>query len=99
MNTEKSSLSLKIVLRLVVLALLVLTLRTLTGFAEERRAIKFPGTASLPFSDGVIAGNTLYVAGQEGTDDQANSRPAESAPKRQAALANIENRSRRPVST
>ena len=42
----------------------------LTAFAQERRAIKLPGSEGLPFSDGVIAGDTLYVAGQEGTDEK-----------------------------
>jgi 2-iminobutanoate/2-iminopropanoate deaminase len=63
---------------------------TLTGFAEERRAIKLPGTAGLPFSDGVIAGDTLYVAGQEGIDDQGKLVTSGIGPETQAALANIE---------
>ena len=68
MNTEKSSLSLaQIVLALAVLVLFV-SAGTLTGFAQERRVVKLPGTATLPFSDGVIAGDTLYVAGEEGID-------------------------------
>ena len=75
MTKHKSSLPLKHIL----VGLFVFTLfaqaATLTAFAEERRAIKFPGTEGLPFSDGVIAGNTLYVAGQEGTDDQGKLAP------------------------
>jgi 2-iminobutanoate/2-iminopropanoate deaminase len=95
MTTKRSSLSLThIVLRLFVFALLVVVLFTPTGtpaaFAEERRAIKFPGTTGLPFSDGVIAGNTLYVAGQEGTDDQGKLAPGGISAETQAALANIE---------
>lgn len=27
-------------------------------------------TQNLPFSDGIVAGNTLYVAGQQGTDSK-----------------------------
>src|SRR5882724_7160142 len=58
----------------IVLALFVLILFAQTGalpaFAEERRVVKLPGTETLPFSDGVIAGDTLYVAGQEGIDDK-----------------------------
>ncbi|MGZ4730806.1 MAG: RidA family protein [Terriglobales bacterium] len=90
MNTKKSSLSLAhIVLGLFVFVLLAHS-GTLTAFAEERRAIKFPGTAGLPFSDGVIAGNTLYVAGQEGIDDQGKLAPGGIGTETQAALANIE---------
>ena len=38
----------------------------------------------------MIAGNTLYVAGQEGTDDQGKLAPGGIAAETQAALANIE---------
>jgi len=35
----------------------------------EKRAINPPGTAEgLPFSNGILVGNTLYVAGQEGLE-------------------------------
>jgi 2-iminobutanoate/2-iminopropanoate deaminase len=37
--------------------------------AQEHKAISLSTTRGLPFSDGVLAGNTLYIAGQEGTDD------------------------------
>lgn len=36
----------------------------------QRRAINLPGSVEgLPFSNGILAGNTLYVAGQEGITD------------------------------
>ena len=38
-------------------------------FSQEHKAINLSPARGLPFSDGVIAGNTMYVAGQEGTDD------------------------------
>ena len=38
--------------------------------AQEHKAFSVSGNKNLPFSDGILAGNTLYVAGQEGTDDQ-----------------------------
>lgn len=38
--------------------------------AQEHRAVNLPGASqNLPFSDGIVAGNTLYVAGQQGTGD------------------------------
>ncbi len=49
-----------------------LTLAALTAFvtlgsaSAQNRAIGF--TAGNPFSDGFVAGNTLYVAGQQGPD-------------------------------
>ena len=39
---------------------------TLGGAFAQNRAIGF--TRGMPFSDGVVAGNTLYVAGQQGPD-------------------------------
>jgi 2-iminobutanoate/2-iminopropanoate deaminase len=90
MNTEKSSFSLaQIVSVLAVLALLA-PAATLTGFAEERRVVKLPGTASLPFSDGVIAGDTLYVAGQEGIDANGKLVPGGIGAESKTALARIE---------
>jgi 2-iminobutanoate/2-iminopropanoate deaminase len=58
--------------------------------AQDKRVIKLPGTEGLPFSDGVIAGSTLYIAGQEGTDDKGKLAAGGIAAEAQAALANIE---------
>lgn len=41
---------------------------TLGSASAQNRAIGF--TSGMPFSDGVVAGNTLYVAGQQGPDSQ-----------------------------
>jgi 2-iminobutanoate/2-iminopropanoate deaminase len=57
--------------------------------AQQRRAIKLSGTEGLPFSDGVLVGNTLYVAGQEGTDDKGKLPAGGISPETQAALENI----------
>ena len=85
MNTGSSSLSLaRIVFGLIIIA------GSLLCLAQERRVIKFTGTEGLPFSDGVIAGDTLYVAGQEGTDDKGKLAAGGIGPETQAALANIE---------
>ena len=69
---------------------LVIIAGSLLCLAQERRVIKFPGTEGLPFSDGVIAGDTLYVAGQEGTDDKGKLATGGIGPETEAALANIE---------
>ena len=63
----------------------------LTVVAQERRALKLSGSEGLPFSDGVIAGDTLYVAGQEGTDEKGKLAAGGTSAETQAALANIEN--------
>ncbi len=56
----------------------LIALLLLAGFAavpvclaQEHKAINVSSNRNLPFSDGVVAGNTLYIAGQEGTDDQS----------------------------
>jgi 2-iminobutanoate/2-iminopropanoate deaminase len=54
-----------------------------------KRVINPPGTAEgLPFSNGILAGSTLYVAGQEGLD-HGKLRPGGIGPETQAALENI----------
>jgi len=58
--------------------------------AQERKAINLSPTRGLPFSDGVIAGNTLYVAGQEGTDESNKLVAGGIAAETKAALDNIE---------
>lgn len=88
MNTEKSGLPLvRIVLSLFVLVLLA---GAQAGSAEERRVVKLPGTANLPFSDGVIAGDTLYVAGQEGIDENGKLVPGGIGAESKATLARID---------
>lgn len=42
-----------------------------------RRAINLPGKPDLPFSDGILAGNTLYLAGRLGLDPKTGKPPAE----------------------
>jgi 2-iminobutanoate/2-iminopropanoate deaminase len=59
-------------------------------YAQEHKAIPAPGNRNLPFSDGIVAGNTLYVAGQEGTDDQGKLAAGGITPETKAALENIQ---------
>jgi 2-iminobutanoate/2-iminopropanoate deaminase len=58
--------------------------------AQEHKAINLSPARGLPFSDGVIAGNTLYVAGQEGTDESNKLVAGGIAAETKTALANIE---------
>jgi 2-iminobutanoate/2-iminopropanoate deaminase len=48
------------------LATAVIALVTLGSASAQNKAIGF--TKGMPFSDGFVAGNTLYVAGQQGPD-------------------------------
>lgn len=50
----------------------------LHGDSPERRAVNLPGrTVQAPFSDGVVAGDTLYIAGKIGLDPKTGKPPAE----------------------
>ena len=59
------------------------------GFAQERKAINLTPAKGLPFSDGILAGNTLYVAGQEGADDSGTLAAGGIGPETTAALDNV----------
>lgn len=61
-----------------------------TGYAQERKAINLSPARGLPFSDAIVAGNTLYIAGQEGTDDSDKLVTGGIGPETKAVLANIE---------
>lgn len=48
------------------------------GKVAGRRVINLPSrNANLPFSDGVMAGNTLYLAGRLGIDPKTNQVPSD----------------------
>ena len=57
--------------------------------AQEHKAINLSNAKGLPFSDGIVAGNTLYVAGQEGSDDAGKLAAGGIGPETKAALDNI----------
>jgi len=59
-------------------------------YAQDRKAINLAPAKGLPFSDGVLAGNTLYIAGQEGTDDAGKLAQGGIAPETKTALDNVE---------
>src|SRR5512140_2687029 len=90
MKTEKSRFPVQQLVLALFVVVLFLQLGAQTSSAEERRVVKLPGTANLPFSDGVIAGNTLYVAGQEGIDDNGKLVTGGIGAESKATLARIE---------
>ena len=59
-------------------------------YSQDRRAVNLAPARGLPFSDGIVAGNTLYVAGQEGTDDSGKLAAGGIGPETKVALENIE---------
>jgi 2-iminobutanoate/2-iminopropanoate deaminase len=58
--------------------------------AQERKVINLAPARGLPFNDGIVAGNTLYVAGQEGTDESGKLAAGGIGPETTAALDNIQ---------
>jgi 2-iminobutanoate/2-iminopropanoate deaminase len=60
------------------------------GYSQEHKAVNLSPTRGLPFSDGVVAGNTLYIAGQEGTDASDKLVAGGVGPETTAALENIQ---------
>jgi reactive intermediate/imine deaminase len=67
---------------IVLAALLVLGILTISGLSSEpaaqaaRKVIDLPGkTAQAPFSDAILTGNTLYLAGRIGLDPKTGKAP------------------------
>src|SRR5271170_7436135 len=82
-------LSARVVLSALVMALCV-SLGSYRAEGQARKAVNLSASKDLPFSDGIIAGNTLYVAGQEGTDDSGKLAAGGIGPETAAALDNIQ---------
>ena len=67
--------------RIIAIALLLSTVAVVLlaqpkGAPERMRAINPPGTPQgLPFSNGLLVGNTLYVAGEQGADANGKAQP------------------------
>jgi 2-iminobutanoate/2-iminopropanoate deaminase len=59
-------------------------------YGQDRRAINLSPARGLPFSDGIVVGNTLYLAGQEGTDDSGKLAAGGIGPETTATLDNIQ---------
>jgi len=75
--------------RLPVVCLFLTALSCQFCLSQEHTAINLSPARGLPFSDGIIAGNTMYVAGQEGTDDAGKLASGGIGPETKAALDNI----------
>jgi len=57
---------------------------------QEHKAINLAPERGLPFNDGIVAGDTLYIAGQEGTNDSGKLAEGGIGPETSAALDNIQ---------
>jgi 2-iminobutanoate/2-iminopropanoate deaminase len=58
--------------------------------AQQHKPINLGSTHGLPFSDGMLVGNTLYVAGQEGDDAAGQLVTGGITAETRVALANVE---------
>jgi 2-iminobutanoate/2-iminopropanoate deaminase len=56
----------------------------------QHKAVNLSSANNLPFSDGIVAGNTLYVAGQQGLDASGKLVPGGIGPETKATLETIE---------
>ena len=83
-------------MRLTRLFISALTISIILGCAvqqshgQERKAINLSPARGLPFSDGIVAGNTLYIAGTEGSDASDKLVAGGIGPETTAALENIQ---------
>jgi len=60
------------------------------GHAQEHHAVNLSSARGLPYNDGIVAGNTLYIAGQEGADDSDKLVAGGIAAETKAALENVQ---------
>jgi 2-iminobutanoate/2-iminopropanoate deaminase len=61
-----------------------------SSYAQQHKAINLSNANNLPFSDGIIAGHTLYIAGQQGLDASGKLVSGGIGPETKAALETIE---------
>ena len=73
---------------LVVFCATVLLIGSSFGQGQEKHVI--PGPKGLPFSDGIAVGNTLYIAGQQGTGKDGKLATGGIGAETEATLRNVE---------
>jgi 2-iminobutanoate/2-iminopropanoate deaminase len=77
----------KHMLRRVVLPLAFLLSGAISAYCQQKEVV--PGPKTLPYSDGIVVGNTLYIAGQTGEDENRRIVNRGIGPETQAALGNL----------
>lgn len=70
--------------------LMLLLLGASNGLAQHRAINLNKGSSRAPYSQGIVAGNTLYVAGLQGTDASGKFPPGGFAAQTRAVLENIQ---------
>lgn len=74
----------------VVAATLAIACAVQPGYGQERKVVNLAPARGIPFNDGIVAGNTMYVAGQEGTDEAGKLAAGGIGPETTATLENIQ---------
>jgi 2-iminobutanoate/2-iminopropanoate deaminase len=69
---------------------IILCLASGRAQAQQHKAINLAADSGLPFSDGIVAGDTLYIAGQEGNDESGKLASGGIGPETAAALERIQ---------
>jgi 2-iminobutanoate/2-iminopropanoate deaminase len=60
------------------------------AYGQEHKPINVGTAHGLPFSDGILAGNTLYIAGQGGDDEAGQLVPGGIVAETKVTLTNVE---------
>ena len=69
------------------LSLAFLLLGSSSTYGQHKRVV--PGPKGFPYSDGIVVGNTLYIAGQQGVDENDKLKAGSIGPQTQTALENL----------
>jgi 2-iminobutanoate/2-iminopropanoate deaminase len=69
------------------LSLAFLLLAGISAYGQQKRVIA--GPKGFPYSGGIVAGNTLYIAGQEAEDENGNLKARGIEPETRGALENL----------
>jgi len=69
------------------LTAMFVSLSSVTAYAQQKRVV--PGPKGFPYSDGIVVGDTLYIAGQQGIDENDKLKSGGIGPETQAALKNL----------
>lgn len=75
---------------LAVMVFLGMNIVALPVHAQQHKAVNLSSQRGLPFSDGIVVGNTLYIAGQQGTDASDKLVAGGIGPETTATLENIQ---------
>lgn len=80
----------KVRIAVFLIVVLAVTLPAWQRTYAQHKAVNLSEANNLPFSDGIVAGNTLYIAGQQGADASGKLVPGGIGPETKATLETIE---------